>query len=185
MTQDASDRTAMSGIAAHDPLVGPLMHLMHDLATVVESLGDTQYTQNPVGVIRSSIGGHVRHCLDHVAALVAALRTGSLDYDHRERGTPIETDRWAARAAIGSLIEKVRMSAPLDPDRPIAVPVLVCADADPVTVYSSFGRETAYVISHTIHHAALIGAMVDTLGGRLPERFGYAPSTVVYQRQGR
>ena len=43
---------------------------------------------------------------------------------------------------------------------------------------STVGRELAYVLSHTIHHNAIIGSMVKALGGVLPERFGYAPSTV-------
>jgi uncharacterized damage-inducible protein DinB len=54
----------------------------------------------------------------------------------------------------------------------------MAADADPVVVGTSVGRELAYVLSHTIHHNAIVGAMVKTLGGTPPQRFGYAPSTV-------
>jgi uncharacterized damage-inducible protein DinB len=54
----------------------------------------------------------------------------------------------------------------------------LAADAEPVEVDTSIGRELAYVLSHTIHHNAIIGAMVKTLGGALPQRFGYAPSTI-------
>ena len=56
--------------------------------------------------------------------------------------------------------------------------VLMHADAPPLEVISSVGREMAYALSHTIHHNALIGAMVKTLKGWLPQRFGYAPATI-------
>ena len=43
-----------------------------------------------------SIGGHVRHCLDHVAALLDGLDGGVVDYEARERGTAAEGDPAAA-----------------------------------------------------------------------------------------
>jgi uncharacterized damage-inducible protein DinB len=152
--------------------------LLRELVGVVERLGDDEYVRKPVGVIPGSVGGHVRHCLDHATALLAAVSTGHLDYDRRERGTAVELDRAAAvdaiRAAEWHLSELVRA----DCDRPLRVRVLMTADGDPIEVGSTVGRELAYVLSHTIHHYALVGAMVRTLGGAPPERFGYAPSTV-------
>ena len=44
----------------------PLIALLQQLADVVDRLDDGQYVQKPVGVVPSSVGGHVRHCLDHV-----------------------------------------------------------------------------------------------------------------------
>jgi uncharacterized damage-inducible protein DinB len=151
----------------------PLALLMRQLSCVVEDLSDAQYAQKPVGVVESSIGAHVRHCTDHVVALLVAIDAGALDYDHRERGTAIETSR---RAALWQL-ERI---APEDLDRPVLLSVTLAAGQEPLRVVSSVGRELAYVVSHTIHHNALVAAMVRTLGGALPERFGYAPSTVTY-----
>jgi hypothetical protein len=42
------------------------------------------------------------------------------------------------------------------------------------------GRELAFVLSHTVHHNALIAIMAQTLGVPVPARFGYAPSTIAY-----
>src|SRR4051812_7399901 len=59
----------------------PVAALLRELAGVVERLGDDEYMRKPVGVIPGSVGGHVRHCLDHATALPAAVSTGHLDYD--------------------------------------------------------------------------------------------------------
>src|SRR5262249_7606644 len=57
----------------------------------VRAMRDEQYRRKPVGVVSSTVGGHVRHCLDHVEALLAGLEEGELSYDHRQRGTEVET----------------------------------------------------------------------------------------------
>ena len=160
---------------------GPLCATLGQLFDVIESLTDEQYTRRPVGVVESSIGAHVRHCLDHVRALLASLATGRLDYDVRERGTNIESNRYAALDEIAAQQRRLVELAPEAIDRSIWLTTLLASDAPAIEVHSSFGREAAYVLSHTIHHNALIGAMVKTLGGWLPERFGYAPSTIARQ----
>jgi uncharacterized damage-inducible protein DinB len=120
----------------------------------------------------------VRHCLDHVVALMSAIETGRLDYDDRKRGTDIESSRSAALQAMRTLESAALSITPDDLDRPVMHSVMLAVGQPAICVYSSVGRELAYVLSHTIHHNALVSAMVRTLGGTLPERFGYAPSTV-------
>jgi uncharacterized damage-inducible protein DinB len=158
----------------------PLGLLMRQLACVIEDLSDAQYAQKPVGVVESSIGAHVRHCMDHVVAVLCAVETGRLDYDARQRGTEVETSRLAALRLIADVERRLARITPDHLDRPVLLAVTLVAGEPALQVYSSIGRELAYVVSHTIHHNALVGAMVRTLGGTPPERFGYAPSTVAY-----
>jgi uncharacterized damage-inducible protein DinB len=159
-------------------MIAPLTQLLRQLGQVIESLDDLQYTQKPVGVIESSVGGHVRHCLDHVQSLLAAIKAGFLDYDHRQRGTPVETLRFAALELITELVDSLDNLPSFIFIRPLTVAVSMASDDEPVNVLSSVGREIAYVLAHTIHHNAIISAMVKTLGGEVPDRFGYAPSTI-------
>lgn len=156
----------------------PLIAVLRQLAAVVSRLSDAQYTQKPVGVVESSVGAHVRHCLDHVRSLLTAAETGELNYDHRRRGTPVETSRCCALSEIDELISLVSDLSSDVIDRDLSMSICLCSDDPAISVQTSFGRELAYTLTHTIHHNALIGAMVRTLGGWLPERFGYAPSTV-------
>jgi uncharacterized damage-inducible protein DinB len=158
--------------------VEPVVVLLEQLGEVVSSLTDAQYAQRPVGVIDSSVGGHVRHCLDHVRSLVTAAEVGSLSYDFRHRGTAVETDRAAAMEAVSELVRSLRRMTVDVLHRPLALSVLMTAEGPAVETRSSVGRELAYVQAHTIHHNALIGAMAKTLGAPLPARFGFAPETV-------
>ena len=162
----------------HCETVMPLVALLEELSEVVQRLSNSQYSQKPVGVVESCVGGHVRHCLDHVSALLAAIEIGQIDYEHRQRGTVIEKSRIAACEAIDDLVGRLHSIRDDDLDQMIYMRALMSALEPAITVRTSVGRELAYVLAHTIHHNALIGAMVKTLGGWLPERFGYAPSTV-------
>jgi hypothetical protein len=165
----------------------PLAKLLRQLSDVVVALSDARYTQKPVGVVESSVGAHVRHCLDHVRALLQAIDTGRLDYDSRRRGTAVESSRCSAVAEIDELIAELRALPAEVVDRALVMSSLMTCDGEPICIRTTVGRELAFTLSHTIHHNALVGAMVKTLGGWLPERFGYAPSTVRHtssQRQG-
>jgi hypothetical protein len=123
------------------------------------------------------VGGHVRHCLDHVAALVAATRTGVVEYDRRRRGTDVETCRVAAIHQIDGLIEQL---SPLDHsmlDEPLLVETQIDPSGAMMLARSSVCREVAFVISHTIHHNAIVAQLLAGAAVALDARFGLAPAT--------
>ncbi len=162
-----------------DP-VAPLRAVLAQVEAVLAGLTQAQYVQNPVGTFKSSIGGHVRHCLDHIEALISA-DAGFIDYDKRRRGTSIETDLAAAIA------ETRRLSAALDSlsgramGGDLVVSLMLSGDGPALRWGSSLGRELAFVLSHTIHHGAMIAAMVELVGAEVPAGFGLAPSTIAYR----
>jgi uncharacterized damage-inducible protein DinB len=180
-TCDTSLPSSSSG-PPEPPGVRPLIGLLHQLFELVETLTDEEYTRKPVGVVESSVGGHVRHNLDHIEALLLGLRLGDVCYDHRARGTDIERDRASA------LHELLRLERELSGFPWSAVPhrltlsALVAPELPPVVAPTSLERELAFVVSHTIHHNALIAVMVKLLGASAPVEFGYAPSTIVHRR---
>ncbi len=163
------------------PAIRPLIALLRQLADLVGALTDEQYTRKPVGVVPSSIGGHVRHSLDHVDALLGGLRTGALDYDQRQRGRDVECCRRAALEAMHRQERLLRRFQWRHGDQPLWLSVVLTSTGHPVTVTTTLDRELAFVLSHTIHHNALIAVMVKLLGGVLPNDFGYAPSTLAHQ----
>jgi uncharacterized damage-inducible protein DinB len=109
---------------------------------------------------------------------VGANPLSALSYDHRSRGTAVETQPSIA------VREMMRLDAALERwgDRIVEDPVVVTAVTstaqESVTGWSSFARELAFVLNHTIHHQAIIALLLERLDAELPdERFGYAPST--------
>ena len=175
---DASNKPAPAAKTA-DPRVA-MRHSLQQLADVLTATTDAQYVQNPVGVLACSIGGHVRHCLDHFETLAVAIGRDRLDYDQRERGTAVETDRSAALDAIRRLTGQFARLNDSDLRKAIRVRSILSADGAALESESSLGRELVFVLSHTIHHSALIAAMCKTLGITLPAWFGYAPATIAH-----
>ncbi len=169
MTESACTREPMA--------VRPLVALLHQMFDLIETLTDDEYTRKPVGVVESSIGGHVRHDLDHVEALLRGLPTGRVCYDRRDRGTDVERDRVAALDAILRLGHELTGFAWGAVPHAVALESLVAPDLPPVFALTSADRELAFVVSHTIHHNALIAVMVKLIGATVPADFGYAPST--------
>ena len=156
---------------------GALAAVLDDLAAVVDSLSDTQYADSAVPGVSGSVGGHVRHCLDHVRALERAIETGVVDYDARERELRIEVDRTLAWSLLLSARRRVSAVPDAKLARSVVVRTRMHAGMAPVEVLSSLEREVSFVIAHTIHHCATIAVLAGVTPDTMPERFGVAPST--------
>lgn len=180
---EQTNRGQVASEPATSDAIGPLREVLGQLRAVVSSLGHEAYTRNPVATVDGGVGGHVRHCLDHVQAMIDGARVGVIDYDHRKRGTSIETTPDEAAAEIDRLIAAID-KIPHDAfNREVTVMVMCTGDGAVTTCRSTLGRECVFVLSHTIHHAAMIAGFVRALGGELPEHFGLAPSTIAYRNR--
>ena len=154
-----------------------LASVLGDLASVVDSLSDAQYSDSGVPGVSGSVGGHVRHCLDHIRALERALDNGVVNYDARDRDVRVEVDRTLAWSLLHSARRRVELLPQSVLARPVVVQTRLHVALAPVEVLSSLEREVSFVIAHTIHHCATIAVLAGVTPERLPERFGLAPGT--------
>jgi hypothetical protein len=167
---------------ACERIAGPLAEILDELRLVVGTLSPDAYGVRMGEVFAdATIGSHVRHCLDHVRAVVDGRIAGVIDYDHRNRGTAVETDPAEALAEIGRLSIGVRALQAAAAADPVSVAVMPTRDGECALLGSTLGRELAFVLSHTIHHNATVRGMVRTLGCQVPTNFGYAPSTLAHR----
>jgi hypothetical protein len=151
---------------------------------LLAEITDETYMRKVPVAFNASIGGHYRHCLDHFQCLLDAAQSGDLNYDHRERGTLVENDRFAALNATCALREGYEKLDPVFLARPLAVTCKTSYATDGSQVSpSTVGREIMYSVAHAVHHYALIGVMSGVMGLRLPAGFGVAPSTLKHQAQ--
>lgn len=169
-----TDETLESPIAAP---VTTLVRLLDELRSTIEDLSHARYVELPMARRSGSIGAHVRHSLDHVAAFLEATTTGILSYDRRVRGTAVETSQDAALDRISMLTTALLDLDPALLQRPLRLDVQLDAAGSRCSVISTAGRELAYVISHTIHHNATMGVLLTESGAPLSERFGIAAAT--------
>lgn len=165
-------------------LIQSVVETLRQGEMLLTEIGDEDYTRKVPVAFNASIGGHYRHCLDHFRTLLAAAAAGDLNYDHRERGTPVENDRFAALNATRELQEDYVQLDPYFLSRSLAVTCKTSYAASGSQVSpSTVGREVMYSVAHAVHHYALIGVMSGIMGLKLPSGFGVAPSTLKHQEQ--
>jgi thiamine pyrophosphate-dependent acetolactate synthase large subunit-like protein len=163
-------------------LVQAILETLSQGERLLEELTDDAYTHKLPVAFNASIGGHYRHCLDHFRTLLDAWCAGDLNYDHRERGTAVETDRYAALAATRALRDEFERVDPHALSRPLMVTCKTSyAASESQTSPSTVGREAMYAVAHAVHHYALIGVMAGVMGIALPAGIGVAPSTLKHQ----
>jgi hypothetical protein len=165
-------------------LIQSVIETLRQGELLLAEISDARYTHKVAVAFDASIGGHYRHCLDHFNTLLEAAAAGDLNYDHRERGTLVENDRFAALNATREL----RMGfEKLNPDflsRHLSVTCKTsCSTSGPQVAPSTVGREVMYAVAHAVHHYALIGVMAGIMDVKLPAGFGVAPSTLKHQAQ--
>lgn len=126
----------------------------------------------------SSPGAHFRHIIQHFQAYIKGETIAYVDYDHRDRTADIETDREAAERALMDIRSFFEAYEPKEKSLVILQNYDPSLPREPVT--SSVGRELTFLVSHSIHHYALIAAILRLHGLDVPRYFGFAPSTLYY-----
>jgi uncharacterized damage-inducible protein DinB len=152
------------------------MALLDQAISLVRDQPEGQYSRACKEVFSSTIGQHIRHCAEHYEEFLTALTEGrDLDYEKRPRDLRLETDTGEAvrrlvaiRASLGELATDGRSLGVLDTGA--SSPSL-----------SSIAREMQYLLSHTVHHFALIAVIAGLAGISVGSDFGVAPSTLKHR----
>ena len=66
----------------------------------MDGLEDGSYVRAEPMFYNSTVGGHLRHCLDHYESFTAGVSAGRIDYDARCRDKMVENKIWAPRERI-------------------------------------------------------------------------------------
>jgi|KBSMisStaDraftv2_1062788.scaffolds.fasta_scaffold00043_2 uncharacterized damage-inducible protein DinB len=159
------------------PAARALWRLLDEIESLISNVAVPVYCERPASNVSGSIGEHVRHCLDHIAALLAADPSVTLSYDRRHRGTAVESDPAEALRQILELKRALDLWSTRSLDEPVRVTSMISPAGDAVTGWSTLARELAFVVSHTIHHQAIVGVLLSIHGHSVPDRFGHSPST--------
>ena len=147
-------------------------------------LDDITYATGGAAPGISAVGVHFRHVFDHYHAFLAGLDEGRIDYDARARQGPLETDRALGLAtALGFITDLERLPASLGARRiEVTVRSVAGHSEEPDWSESTVKRELQFLVSHTVHHYALIKELLRRAGVELSDNFGVAPSTLAALR---
>jgi uncharacterized damage-inducible protein DinB len=156
--------------------------LLRQLHSVLEGLAQAQYTYQSAATLGGSVGAHLRHVLEFYQTFLCGYAEGIINYDNRAREHSLET---CLKTALGRLqIILVHLESDTHDETQLHLPVRVLENATDEPdhwTHSTVGRELTFLLSHTVHHQALIALILRHLGLSLPESFGIAPSTLRYR----
>lgn len=157
---------------------------LQQAAVLLRGIDDATYGQPGPGAMGSGVGPHLRHVLDHYELFLDGLPDRRVDYDGRARDPRLETDRVFALQRIDDLCRRLSGLALLDADHPLAVRMDggSASDASSWWSASSPKRELQFLLSHTVHHYALIAFMLKARGVPVDPDFGVAPSTLRHRK---
>lgn len=142
-------------------------------------LDPSLYDKKCPEVFDSSIGGHFRHNIDHYMAFMESFSGGEIDYDARERDPEVETEPVVASSKQEQLAGWFESLQGADLDRSLRI--RMDDGGDSTWSKTTLRRELQFLLSHTIHHYALVVSIATRFGYHdFPENFGIAPSTIHY-----
>lgn len=152
---------------------------------LVEQISNGLYANARPPFMNSGVGGHFRHCIDFYNSFLSSFETGRINYLLRKRNQLVEIDSTLAIFEITAIIEKLRRLSPADLQSQVQV---ILEDSTgpldaPDWSCSSVMRELQSLLSHTIHHYAIIALALRLQGFEPSAEFGVAPSTLAYWSQ--
>jgi hypothetical protein len=147
---------------------------------LIARLDDHLYTQPNHELSLSGVGAHFRHCIDFYHSFLNGVESGRINYDLRERDERLEKNRLFAIDKLGALIADLSQISAIDDGRVFEALLEGASDSD--WSISSMKRELQFLLSHTIHHYALISLALRSQGFEPGPDFGVAPSTLRHWR---
>ncbi|MDZ7714993.1 MAG: DinB family protein [Balneolaceae bacterium] len=150
---------------------------------LLKKISDEQYVFSDPKLFDSGIGKHIRHILDHYQSLINGWNN-KIDYDARVRNTDVETSTEKAIEKINLIINSLKRysNAKYSIDQEVLIRSNDASNtSDTPWSTSSIKRELQFMVSHTVHHYALIALILRFQGIKVAPDFGVAPSTLQYE----
>jgi len=148
--------------------------------TLLEGISPNVYARKCPEIFGSSIGGHFRHNIDHYVAFMDGFESSEIDYDSRERRETMEEDPLEASRVMSRLSIFLKQISGEDLDQPLRIRMDDGGDSS--WSQTTLRRELQFLLSHTIHHYALVVSIAARYGiNEFPDGFGVAPSTLHYR----
>lgn len=150
---------------------------------LLASIDDGSYAKRLTLLFSNRIGGQMRHVLEFYECFLDGLPLAHIDYDARRRDERVEESRLSALAKLDVLEERLAASVVRSEDGLLWVRMEDApASCEDGFLTSSVSRELQVLLSHTVHHYALIAVAMRVQGLTVDAAFGVAPSTLRYQQ---
>jgi hypothetical protein len=157
---------------------------LDELKNLLIALNNEQYAKPSQLLSGATIGQHIRHILEFYLCLMKGVFEGSVNYDKRERNLEIESNKDFSIYTI----EKIKSN--LTGLKAVKETISLNGnfsenDDSEIKINTSFQRELAYCLEHSIHHQALIkiGLIEQKIENLIPQNFGIAPASIRHKEK--
>ena len=162
-----------------DPVLDDNVRCIAQVIDLISALPAKIYATESEEALGASIGGHVRHNIDHYISFLRQAGDGRIDYDERQRESAAETDPGVAYQRLRAISCALSRLSGADLEKQIDVRMNCGQNGE--WSNSTVRRELQFLLSHSVHHYAIIAMICRTYGHDVPEDFGVAPSTLQYR----
>jgi len=154
---------------------------LKQIKEILVKVTDQSYTEPRSIISGVTVGQHIRHILEFYICIEHSLETGYVCYDERKRDTEIEQNRKYAIQVIDNLCTFIHS---VKKDHQLILKANFSEIAEETTeINSTFFRELAYSLDHTVHHLAIVKIAFTDSGQEIDENIGVAPSTIRYREE--
>ncbi|MDI1356310.1 MAG: DinB family protein [bacterium] len=160
-------------------MTGHIINNLLEIKNLLNGLNADQYNRKLEILSEASIGQHVRHILEFYQCLFKGKESKIVNYDARQRDLMLETNLQFATNTIEEIVIALK-EVKCDFTVTFVADYSVIENQNATNIQSSFYRELAYNLEHSIHHQALIKVAITEmeLTSLVKDNFGYAPSTI-------
>ncbi len=164
-------------------IISSINHNLNNAVALLKVIDSTTYKDTSVGPYYSSIGSHIRHTLDFFDCIISGLDSNNIDLTARKRDEILSTNKESAISYIYKLQETLLSFIDVNTD--YLIHVTDDMGQGKITVNYTLESILLHANSHTVHHYATIGYILNNLGIDIKiSGFGYNPTTPVNKREG-
>lgn len=155
---------------------------LEQIKSLLLQLSNKQYRHHSQLLSGATIGEHVRHILEFYHSVMNAMDTKIVNYDKRKRDLLLENDKEIAIQNIDLICSGLNIA--FEDESLILVGNFSNSEGEESQINTTFFREMAYCLEHSIHHQALIKVGLLELNSLsfIDDTFGLAPATIRYKK---
>jgi hypothetical protein len=152
---------------------------LNQLESVAAQLSANDFQRKSLYMSGATIGQHTRHIIELLQCLLSGYDKGVVNYDDRKRDPLLETDMDVAMTVIATLKNEISKT-----DKQLLLIASYCIEKNAHTeLVTTYKRELAYNLEHTIHHLALMKTAFIEFGiENYTADFGVAYATIQYRK---
>lgn len=142
---------------------------------ILSKISNDELSDSSVSPYYSSVGSHIRHVCDFYKCSLNINDEGKVDLTLRERDLSVEICCDSATKYVNNIIDKLFIFEQNSKDSVIVIDDFGSGNIEIDYTYAALLSQAN---SHTIHHYAIIGYILDRLNIEIDDLdFGYNPTT--------